>query len=157
MSVSPVSYIERTRNYYAAQGFETPYRWASNQSAPFSPLGKSLENSIVGLASTAATYPRKMFDARHVEALSNDKLPDRLYADDLEWDRNATHLDDLGSFFPFKLLGELAQAGTIGKSANRSYFLPTEYSQRKSVEVDAQTVLRLCAEDQLDALLLVPL
>ena len=153
----PVAYIERTRNYYAAQGFTTPYRWASNDDAPCAPLGKPLSESVVGLATTAVTYPRKMFDPRHVIAISNNELPDKFFADDLEWDRAATHLDDTGSYFPFELLCKLVDDGSIGRLAQRSCFLPTEYSQRKTIESDANLVLRYCVEDQVDALLMVPL
>ena len=34
----PVRYIERTRQYYLALGYDTPYRWVENAGTPFTPL-----------------------------------------------------------------------------------------------------------------------
>ena len=34
---SPIPYMQRTREYYAAIGYDTPYRWAHNVTAPFQP------------------------------------------------------------------------------------------------------------------------
>ena len=33
-----VPYMQRTRDYYAAIGYTTPYRWAHYVDAPFQPL-----------------------------------------------------------------------------------------------------------------------
>lgn len=153
----PVSYIEKTKNYYEAQGFEVPYRWASHDDAPFTILQKPLSESRIGLASTATTYPRKLLEHRVVEARENGDLPAKLYAEDLAWDRKATHLNDRGSFFPVEVLRDISMRRVIGDISRRSYFLPTEYSQRKTSELDARKVLEHCREDEVDALLLVPL
>ena len=40
---SPVPYMKRTRDYYIAIGYTTPYRWAHYVEAPFQPLKKPLE------------------------------------------------------------------------------------------------------------------
>ena len=98
-----------------------------------------------------------MLEARRVESVLNHQIPTKLYAEDLEWDRNATHLDDRNSFFPLETLWELANEGIIGQVSPRSYFLPTEYSQQKTSEVDSRVVLDHCIEDGVDALILVPL
>ena len=37
-----VRYIDKTRAYYLSQGYEKPYAWANNASAPFTPLSKPL-------------------------------------------------------------------------------------------------------------------
>ena len=34
----PIPYMQRTRDYYAAIGYTTPYRWAHHVDAPFQPL-----------------------------------------------------------------------------------------------------------------------
>ena len=39
---SYVSYIDKSREYYSAQGYERPYRWARYEDVPFSPLAKPL-------------------------------------------------------------------------------------------------------------------
>lgn len=154
---NPVKYIAKTKDYYEAQGFSVPYRWARNEESPFVEMRRPLSESTIGLASTATTYPRKMLEHRSVEAILNDELPEKLYAEDLAWDRKATHLNDRGSFFPIDVLQDLANNRIIGSISQHSFFLPTEYSQRKTSQVDAPLVLDYCREDDVDALLLVPL
>lgn len=157
MTIDPVNYIEKTRRYYEAQGFEKPYRWAKNIDSPFAKLKQPLSKSKIALASTASTYPRKLIEHRNVEVVLNEELPPRLYAEDLAWDREATHLDDRRSLFPIEVLQSLVQHQVIGSISQRSYFLPTEYSQRKTSQIDAPLVLDYCRDDGVDALLLVPL
>ncbi len=53
---SPVPYMQRTRDYYAAIGYTTPYRWAHYVDAPFQPLKKPLSQSRVTIVTTAAQY-----------------------------------------------------------------------------------------------------
>ena len=53
---SPVPYMQRTRDYYAAIGYTTPYRWAHYVDAPFQPLKKPLAQSRVTIVTTAAQY-----------------------------------------------------------------------------------------------------
>ncbi|HAP10358.1 MAG TPA: glycine reductase, partial [Afipia sp.] len=50
----PVPYMQRTRDYYLAIGYDTPYRWAHNLAAPFQPLTKPLAQSRVAIVTTAA-------------------------------------------------------------------------------------------------------
>ena len=52
----PVEYIKRTRRYYRALGYETPYEWAHFESVPFSLPAKPVSESTVGIVSTAAPY-----------------------------------------------------------------------------------------------------
>ena len=40
---APIAYMARTREYYAAIGYTTPYRWAHYTGAPFQPLRKPLD------------------------------------------------------------------------------------------------------------------
>ena len=39
---APIPYMARTREYYQAIGYTTPYRWAHYVDAPFQPLNKPL-------------------------------------------------------------------------------------------------------------------
>ncbi|HEX4177187.1 MAG TPA: hypothetical protein VHY57_02070 [Rhizomicrobium sp.] len=48
--------MQRTRAYYAAIGYTTPYRWAHYLAAPFTPLGKLLSQAKVTIVTTAAPY-----------------------------------------------------------------------------------------------------
>lgn len=52
----PVPYMQRTRDYYLAIGYDTPYRWAHNVAAPFQPLTKPLAKSRVAIVTTAARF-----------------------------------------------------------------------------------------------------
>src|SRR3978361_331113 len=52
----PIPYMARTRDYYQAIGYETPYRWAHYVDAPFQPLLKPLTRSRVAIVTTAAPF-----------------------------------------------------------------------------------------------------
>src|SRR6478609_4663796 len=52
----PIPYMQRTRDYYLAIGYDTPYRWAHNVAAPFQPLKKPLATSRVAIVTTAARF-----------------------------------------------------------------------------------------------------
>ena len=53
---APIPYMQRTRDYYRAIGYTTPYRWAHHVDAPFTTLTKPLRDSRVALITTAALY-----------------------------------------------------------------------------------------------------
>ena len=152
----PVAYMERTRRYYAAQSFE-PYRWAQFEDVPFAPLGKPLRDCTLALVTTAARYDREESDPRYVDSGPIAPPPPRLYANDLSWDKKATHLDDRGTYLPIERLQELVAGGRLGALASRFHCVPTEYSQRRTRDADAPEVLRRCREDGADIALLVPL
>ncbi len=158
-----VSYIDRTREYYAAQGYERPYAWARHADAAFTRLAKPLARSRVGVITTASPWrdeaPRDgvLRGAKQVWSGAAASPPDRLYTDDLAWDKAATHTDDVASFLPLAQLAEFARAGRIGSLASRFHGVPTDYSQRRTQEQDAPELLARCREDGVDAALLVPL
>lgn len=153
----PVAYMERTRRYYEAQGFEKSYRWAHHESAPFVRLAKPLAECTLAVVTTAATYDREESDPRYVDSGSTIDPPPRLFADDLSWDKKATHLNDRGSYLPLEPLREMVEQGQLGALAQRFHCVPTEYSQRRTREADAPEVLKRCREDGADIALLVPL
>ena len=156
-----VSYIDKSRDYYAAQGFERPYRWAHHREAPFTPLPKPLAESTVGLVTTSTPWDDfdDPADARLVGAyaLPVDPPPDRMYTDHRTWDKDATHTGDVETFLPICRMHEYAETGRIARLAPRFYGVPTEYSQRRTREADAPRILELMREDGVDAALLVPL
>ena len=53
---APLPYLDRIRDYYLALGYDTPYRWASYNDVPFSPLSKPLEEACIAIVTTAAPY-----------------------------------------------------------------------------------------------------
>ena len=149
--------MARTRAYYAAQGFDTAYVWAHFDDVPFTPLSKPLGQSKLAIITTASLYERTFSDVRDVASGSTIDPPERLYGNDLQWDKNATHLDDLNAFFPLECLKALVEAGRVGSITARFHCAPTEYSQRRTRIVDAPEVLRRCREDGADVAMLVPL
>jgi hypothetical protein len=80
--------------------------------------------------------------------------PQRLFTDDLSWDKKATHTEDVDSFMPVNRLAESAANGRIGSVSPRFYGVPTEYSQGRTLERSAPQVLEWCLEDGVDAALL---
>lgn len=157
MAGQPIGYMERTRRYYEAQGFEKPYVWAHFDDVPFTPLARPVAESTLVLVTTMALHHRNADEPRHVASGSTSEPPERLYGDDLAWDRTATHLEDRESYFPIEALHTLVRRGRIGTLAERFHCVPTEYSQRRTRDGDAPEILERCREDGADIALLVPL
>jgi hypothetical protein len=154
-----LSYIDRSREYYAAQGYSQPYTWAHHEIVPFAPLPKPLSECRVGLVTTAGKMDAEVDDQGHrkrreLYATSADPPPGRLFTADLFWDKAATHTDDLDSFLPLNRLAEYAAGGRIGSVSPRFYGVPTDYSQGRTLSVDAPKILEWCREDKVDAVLL---
>ncbi len=160
---APVRYVERTREYYAAQGYEKPYRWACNSDVPFARLARPLAASRATLVTTAAPWCDErpedgvLRGDRAVWSGETARPPERLYTDHLAWDKRATHTRDVESFLPLRSLASWAAAGRIRDVAARFHGAPTDYSQRRTLEQDAPEILRRCREDAVDVALLVPL
>jgi D-proline reductase (dithiol) PrdB len=154
-----VSYIDKSREYYTARGYGNPYRWAHFDDVPFTALQRPLADSVVTLITTAHQIPveGETPSLHAVHSVPSDDPPARLNTDGLFWDRQATHTEDLDSFFPVHRLQELVHDGRIGRLARRLHGVPTEYSQRLTNERDAREILHRCREDGADAAVLVPL
>jgi hypothetical protein len=158
-----VSYIDRTREFYMAQGYANPYQWAYFDEVPFRRLPRALSECRLTLITTASPFREEraieagLLTSKEVWAGPADAPPARLFTADLAWDKETTHTDDLASFFPIHHLQELVDAGRIGSLAARFHGVPTEYSQRRTIEQDAPEILHRCREDEVDAALLVPL
>jgi hypothetical protein len=157
-----VNYIDKSREYYAAHGYERPYRWARNGDVAFVQPMKDLASSRVAIVTTSHPWndehPRGA-PAGRKNAIAADASvqPDRMFTADLSWDKKATTTDDVGAFLPISHLQVLNSDGVIGSVSPRYYSIPTEYSQRRTRETDGPSVARWCAEDAVDIVLLVPL
>lgn len=160
---STVSYIDRTREYYAAQGYGKPYRWARFGDVPFARLERPLSQCQVALVTTASEWKGQevrdgvLRGGKQVWSGSVASPPERLFTDDLSWDKQATHTKDVESFLPIRRLEAYAAEGRIGGLAPRFHGVPTDYSQRRTLEQDAPEILRRCRDDAADVALLVPL
>jgi hypothetical protein len=150
-----VSYIDKSREYYAASGYERPYRWARYEDVPFSRLGKPLSQSRIGVVTTADRAPgaaprtAKLFAAPNSEG-------GRLFTEK-SWDREATHTRDAETYLPLARLAEQVTAGHVASLSARFYGVPTDYSQRLTLEHDAPQIEAWMREDGVDVALLVPL
>ncbi len=148
-----VSYIERARRRALAAG-RTPHRWPHFADAPFTLLPRPLREARIGLVTTAsllnpdgAPPPEGRPPMRY--AASTDPAPARLHTAHLGWDRDATHMDDLDSYFPIHCLAEFHAEGRIGALSPRYY--------GAHVEDDGPRLLEWCREDGVDAVVLVPI
>jgi len=152
---SHVSYIDKSREYYSAAGYDRPYRWAHYEDVPFSRLTKPLAQSRIGVVTTAdrapgaAPRPTKLFAAPNGE--SGRPFTEK------SWDREATHTDDPETYLPLARLAEHVEAGHVGSLSPRFYGVPTDYSQRLTLEQDAPRIEAWMREDDVDIALLVPL
>jgi glycine/betaine/sarcosine/D-proline reductase family selenoprotein B len=164
---SPIPYRLRTREYYAAIGYTTPYRWAHYLSAPFTPLRKPLNRSTVTIITTAAPYQPDKGDqgpgapyngsAKFYAVYSGDTAQEHdLRISHIGYDRTHTTATDSNTWFPLPALRRAAAAGRIGAVAARFHGAPTNRSHRVTVETDAPEILARVRADQADAAIIVP-
>jgi D-proline reductase (dithiol) PrdB len=164
---APIPYMARTREYYQAIGYTTPYRWAHYVDAPFQPLRKPLSQSRVTLVTTAAPFDPAKGDqgpgakynggAKFYQVYDGDtsKTHD-LRISHIAYDRVHTSADDSGTWFPLPQLRRLANERRIGEIAPRFFGAPTNRSHRVTLETDAPEILARCRADNVDAAVLVP-
>lgn len=163
----PISYMARTRSYYAALGFDAPYRWAHYPSVPFTRLARPLAESRIALITTAAPYqpgkgdqgPGAPYNGAakfySVYSFSSASDPDLRIAH-VAIDRAHTTAMDIGTYFPGAALRAAVAGGRVGSMSPRFHGLPTNRSQRVTGDVDAPDVVARCKADGVDAALLVP-
>ena len=163
----PIPYMARTRAYYEAIGYDTPYRWAHHNAAPFQPLQKPLAQARVAIVTTAAPFDPAKGDqgpgaaynggAKFYSVYDGDTARDHdLRISHIAYDRVHTTAEDSGSWFPLPALQQLAAAGRIGEVAPRFFGAPTNRSHRVTTETDAPEILARCRADGVDAAVLVP-
>jgi len=152
-----VEYMERTRLYYRAQGFEKDYVWAHFEESPFFKLNKPLNECRVTVVTTAVTHGEIPKAIRAAESIPFTDTPDEFKTSELSWDKVTTHTDDRQSFFPLEVLNQLVDEGRIGSMAERYHFVPTQYSHRATIAEDAPAITKACIEDEVDIALLIPL
>ncbi|QDM17501.1 glycine reductase [Tardiphaga sp. vice352] len=163
----PIPYMARTREYYRAIGYDTPYRWAHHSDAPFQPLQKPLAQSRVAIITTAAPFDPARGDQGPGAAYNGGAKFYSVYDGDssqthdlrishIAYDRVHTTATDSNSWFPLPALHRLAASGRIGKIAPRFYGAPTNRSHRVTTETDAPEILARCRADRVDVAVLVP-
>ena len=164
---APIPYMHRTREYYAAIGYTTPYRWAHHVAAPFTPLRKPLAQARVTIVTTAAPYDPAKGDqgpgaaynggAKFYKVYDGDTgKPHVLRISHIGYDRKHTTATDSGTWFPLPQLLKARASGRIGEVAPRFFGAPTNRSHRVTIDVDAPDILARCLEDRVDVAVLVP-
>ncbi len=162
----PIPYLQRVRTYYQALGYGAPYEWAHYAEVPFHRLGKPLVESRVTIVTTAAPYQPDKGDqgpgapynaaAKFYQAYSGDTASDPdLRISHLAIDRKHTTAEDIASYFPLAALRRAAGAGRIGAVAPHFHGLPTNRSQRTTLDTDGPEIVARCKADAVDAVLLV--
>jgi len=164
---APIAYMARTREYYAAIGYTTPYRWAHYVDVPFQPLRKPLARSRITIITTAAPFDPAKGDQGpgakynggakfHMVHDGDTSKPHDLRISHIAYDRVHTSAEDSGTWFPLPQLKRFAAAGRIGEVAPRFFGAPTNRSHRVTIETDAPEILARCRADHVDAAVLVP-
>ncbi len=166
----PVRYIDRTRAWYGALGYD-PYRWPCYTDVPFAPLRKPLAESRLALVTTAAPFRPELGDqgpgapyngaAKFFEVYTRPTVADADDDHDLRishigYDRNHSLADDRNTWLPLPRLEEAVAAGRVGSLTDHIYAVPTVRRQRSTIEDHGPEIVELVREDHADVALLVP-
>ena len=100
--------------------------------------------------------PLEKGDAANVYGVPSDTPVADLYSQTGDFDRHATTLDDVDTYFPITRMHEAAADGRIGSVAPTFYGVYNAYSQRKTRESDAPEVLKRCRDEEVDVAVLTP-
>ncbi len=163
----PIDYLGRIRRYYLALGYRTPYRWAHYESVPFTALARPLAQARVALVTTAARFraglgeqgPGAPYNARakfYTVYSAPADGPHDLRISHLTYDRDHAPASDANAYFPLPALRRAAAEGRIGEVAARFHGVPTNRSQRTTLERDCPALLERLREDGAHAAVLVP-
>jgi len=163
---APIPYMARTRAFYLALGYQNPYEWAHFDEVPFQALGMPLNQAQVTLVTTAAPYqpdkgpqgPRAPYNAgpKFYQVYSGDTAKDHdVRVAHVAIDRKHTHMEDIQCWFPLPAMRDCARQGQF-KLAPRFHGMPTNRSQRHTLDVDVPELIQRCREDGVDAAILVP-
>ena len=154
-----VSYIDKSREFYAAQGYTQAYRWASPPDPPpFRPLPGPLSTLRLGLVTTAFPLPAagKSASPELPYAQVAEPFPTTLFTADDNRDKSAARANERESYLPLARLTELVQAGRVASLSPRFYGVPFDYSQRRTTDQDAPAILAFLQADGVDVALVVP-
>ena len=160
-------YIQRIKDYYQALGYGKPYQWAHFSEVPFCALNKPLSDAKIGLVTTASLFAPGKGDqgpgapyngaAKFYSVYSHSTVSEpRLFISHIAYDRVHTTATDQGSYFPLHALKALRDQGRFAQLASRFHGLPTNRSQKTTLEIDCVELVSRCIEDGVDAVVLVP-
>ena len=163
----PVRYIERTRNYYLGLGYDTPYVWAHYIETPFTTLSKPLKQSVVALITTAVPYDASKGPQGAGASYNSTAKFYRPYCHSVDAkidlriahvgiDRRNANMEESACWFPLDAAKKAVLAERIQALSPHFYGLPTNRSQRHTLEIDAPIVLEMLRTDKVDVAVLIP-
>ena len=163
----PIRYIERTRNYYLGLGYDNPYVWAHYSKVPFTRLQKPLSQSILGLITTAVQFDPSKGDqgpgapynaaAKFYEPYKtpiNQKQDLRIAHVGI--DRKNANMEESACWFPLAAARRVVEMGRLQMVSPNFYGLPTNRSQRHTLDIDAPIILKMLRADNVDVAILIP-
>jgi D-proline reductase (dithiol) PrdB len=159
MQDAPVSYMERTRNYYRALGYAKDYVWAHYDDVPFVRPDKPVAAMKAALIMTAGPGDRSHRDHQNRRQVWSGSVanPPKTFDTETAWDRESTHTNDRETFLPIDAVQKLVNEGALGALAESFHTAPTDYSQRKTADQDAPEILRRLQKEDVDAVILTAL
>ena len=136
-------------------------------SRPFAPLKKPLCECRIGLVTTASPFqpgkggqgPGAPYNAaaKFYRVYSGDTASDHdLRISHVAYDRDHTSAADSNTWFPLPASRHAAATGRVGALAARFHGLPTNRSQKTTLDQDCPDLLARLREDGVDAAILVP-
>ncbi|MDX2158545.1 MAG: glycine/sarcosine/betaine reductase selenoprotein B family protein [Hyphomicrobiaceae bacterium] len=154
-----IPYMQRTRAYYRALGYDNDYVWAHFADVPFTRPTKSLGQMRIALVTTAGPPDRSNRNEKGRKRVWSGEVdaPPATFDTDLAWDKESTHTDDRETFLPIGAMGRLVGEGVVGSLAPHFIGAPTDYSHAKTLSADAPEILRRVQADGADAALLTAL
>jgi len=163
----PVRYMGRTRTYYLGLGYDNPYIWAHYIEVPFTPLQKALNQSVLGLITTAVPFdpdkgpqgPGAPYNAtaKFYQPYQKSVTGDiDLRIAHVGIDRKNANMEESDCWFPLATAKQAVQSGRVGALSPNFYGLPTNRSQRHTLEIDAPLILEMLQVDKVDVVVLIP-
>ncbi len=157
--MSPVDYIPITRAMYPN---DPPYQWATNETAPFTPLAKPLTKCKVAFISSGGVYHKSQIP---FDPVSNDltfrEIPKDVSVQELRISHNAyDHTDaekDINCIFPIERFRELEDEGFIGQLSSRNYTFMGRIFRRTQLQKEmTPQIAQMLQQDGVNAFLLIP-
>ena len=163
----PIAYMQRTADYYSALGYGAPYRWAHYCRGAVSAAGKAARrlarrtghdrrplSAGQGRPGSGRAVQRRrqilfgLFGRQRSTTICASRMSPTTGCTRRQRTRTAG--------FRWRNCGAWQRRGRIGELAPRFHGLPTNRSQRATIERDCPELLARCREDVVDAAVLVP-
>jgi hypothetical protein len=147
--------------------YDNPYVWAHYIKVPFTRLQKPLSQSVLGLITTAVQFDPSKGDqgpgapynaaAKFYEPYKtpiNQKQDLRIAH--LGIDRKNANMEESACWFPLAAARRVVEMGRLQMVSPNFYGLPTNRSQRHTLETDALIILKMLRADNVDVAILIP-